>query len=250
MRYRTIILLTDPSGKPVGLIEKELAPGEYPSQTALALAHQEEHSSLLITGNLRYLGCEQSIKNTIDYVFHLYSGKKSSLFLAYEEYLFDKYAQKISSFDFMEDFTLNFPDKVCLDDLIKITQMKISPQPDWNLLKNGSGFLNLEAPLPTGCINFPEAARFMGMNIFKQGVSRGNHYHLHKVEYTYVLQGEIKAYLRLIDNSSDEKEIHLHAGDLVLFLPGSYHSLTAVSETAYVIEVSPLAFEPEDYYRT
>lgn len=249
MKYRTIIILTDPSGKPVGSIEKNLKSDEYPSQTALLLVQLEFNSSLLLTGHLHYLGCEQRFVDTVDYIFHIFSGKKPGLLSEYEGYLYGKYAKKIASFDFMEDFSKNLPEIVSLNELIQVTHLHTGSQPDWELLKNGSGFLNLDNTLPAGCLNFPDAVRFIGMNIYQQGIPRGNHYHLHKVEYTYVLQGEIKAYLHLIDNPLEETEIFLKAGDLALFLPGSYHALTAVTETAYAIEVSPLKYEADDYYR-
>ncbi len=44
------------------------------------------------------------------------------------------------------------------------------------------------------------------------------------------------------------KKITLNAGDLILFVPGFNHKLTATSQTALAFEVCPRRFNPNDTY--
>lgn len=139
-------------------------------------------------------------------------------------------------------------DNIKLDDLIKVA--KFHKGRDLDLLAKGESFYENGDIYPSGCFNFPENIRFVGLNVYKQGVPRGCHYHLHKSEYTYILKGEIKAEFVLINDTSQRKEIILHEGDVIHFLPGQHHTLTAINGDAIALEASPQIYDANDHYKT
>lgn len=138
-------------------------------------------------------------------------------------------------------------EKITLDDLIKISEFHKGR--DMDILAEGGSFYENEDGFLSGCFNFPEEIRFLGLNVYKEGVPRGNHYHYNKVEYTYVLSGEIKAEFYLVNDPSQKKEIILKAGQMAHFLPRHHHTLTAINGNAIAIEASPQVYDKEDYYK-
>jgi len=242
------IFLSDYRNKCVGIYSKEFSE-DFPFATALQYAKEILFTNpKLWIGKMTYLGSDLENNNDCVYMFHCYARcdetkrvKKSSI------QLYEKYKHRITWKEKSPDDVLQ--EKLSLDDLILLTKLPQGFSPD-NI--NGNGFYKYENNIPTGCFNFNESMKFIGLNVYETGKPRGNHYHFLKVEYTYVLSGTIEAELTMIEHQLHEpetKKITLNAGDLILFLPGFNHKLTAISKTALAFEVCPQRFNPNDTYR-
>jgi oxalate decarboxylase/phosphoglucose isomerase-like protein (cupin superfamily) len=87
--------------------------------------------------------------------------------------------------------------------------------------------------------------RFIAYIEFAQaGVVRANHYHLRRNEWLYLLKGSLLG--RFIDSESGEScEQVLHAGDLVLMLPGCAHAYRALEPTQ-TIELADQPYDDSD----
>lgn len=66
------------------------------------------------------------------------------------------------------------------------------------------------------------------------------HYHEHKAETFYVLEGEVRLEL-------DEHELHLRQGDVVDVYPYTRHRFQAVNGDALLLEVSTQHFEGDSH---
>lgn len=79
------------------------------------------------------------------------------------------------------------------------------------------------------------------------GQVRGNHYHMAKREWLYLLYGSLKLILReRITGVRDE--LQATAGDRIYLAPGIEHALAPL-ETGYAVEFSPDTFDPTDTFR-
>lgn len=141
----------------------------------------------------------------------------------------------------MKDKTLK------LDDLIEISEFHKGR--DLDLLAQGKDFYEDVDGYPAGCFNLPEDIKFLGLNIYKDGVPRGKHHHLIKTEYTYVLKGSIKTELYLIDDPTQRKDIILREGQMIYFPQRIHHTLTAINGDAIAFEASPQPYDENDYYK-
>lgn len=245
MKYNVIVLITDKMVNQGIVKERNLNAGEYPSKIALKMANECRAENLLV-GMPTYLGCEclWHTEGVLSYVFHIFSDAVDGFDRPKSARLLEKYRKKISTLK----CSFEWFSEVKPADLVSVTKIPLSESFDKNALSNGSGFIGAAANPVTGCLNFPESINFMGMNTYLCGVPRGNHFHFHKVEYTYILKGKIQVDVCLADEPECRMQIIVKPGDLLLLLPGSYHSLTALTETAYAMEVYPQSYEPEDYY--
>ncbi|NIP94824.1 MAG: cupin domain-containing protein [Akkermansiaceae bacterium] len=78
----------------------------------------------------------------------------------------------------------------------------------------------------------------------KEGLARGNHYHYHKQEWFYLIDGE--AELTVEDPGSEERRVvTLVTGDLVVIETGVAHALRTV-RSGQGIEFSPAPYDPDD----
>ena len=134
-----------------------------------------------------------------------------------------------------------------LDDLIKISEFHKGR--DMELLAQGKDFFEDVDGLPAGCFNLPEKIQFLGLNVYKDGVPRGKHYHLNKTEYTYVLKGTIKAELYLLDDPTQSKKYIIREGQMIYFPQRIHPTLTAINGDAIAFEVSPQPYDKNDYYK-
>jgi len=79
------------------------------------------------------------------------------------------------------------------------------------------------------------------------GQVRGNHYHMAKREWIYLMCGSLKVIVRdRITGVRDE--LQATAGDRIYLAPGIEHVLVPL-EAGYAVEYSPEAFDPADTFR-
>ena len=92
-----------------------------------------------------------------------------------------------------------------------------------------------------------EGMRFIACIELRAGAVRGNHYHHHKAEWVYVLQGEVE--LLLLDPQTKARDtVPLRAGDLAFIPTGIAHAMRTV-EPGHAVEFSSSRFDPEDSVR-
>ena len=247
MTTQVIILMTDKNGQPAHFIKSALLDNQTPSQGSLETIQTKilpayPHNFI---SHLEYLGCWK--QNGLNYVFQCYTdipagaGKFPDMISG----IISKYQKQIA-----ENMALShepLQERITLDDLIDIKEF--SKGKDIEKLQKEYGFYETEGNLYSCSMNFPESMNFSGLNIFKKGQPRGNHAHLRKVEYTYVLRGKLKAEFYMQDNPQEKKEMIFEEGMLVRFLPGHHHTLTALTPIAVVLEVCPQKFDIKDIYR-
>jgi len=138
--------------------------------------------------------------------------------------------------------------QVQIEDLVKLYELNCGK--DIEKLENGLGFYEGEGQSSTELIHFDDDIKFVGYLRFQPNAPRGNHYHLRKVEYMAILDGELKTELRLYNNESDKIEIIWKRGQIMRLLPGAIHTITATSiNAATAIEFSPQRFKASDVYK-
>lgn len=89
--------------------------------------------------------------------------------------------------------------------------------------------------------------RYLAIIEFRPDQPRGNHYHLRKEEWVYVILGHVDLVAR--DRSSNSTtQLRLNAGDVAFIGPGVEHVLKP-GAAGYGIEFSTTPFDPQDTYR-
>ena len=124
----------------------------------------------------------------------------------------------------------------------------------WSLpiVEGGSGpFEPKRLMLPQGELawlyNADDGIRYIACLELRAGTVRGNHYHLRKEEWVYVIQGELE--LLLQDRATQAREtVPLRTGDLAFIPTGVAHAMRAV-QSGHAVEFSSSRFEPSDSYR-
>ena len=247
MTTQIIILMTDKNGQPVHFMRDFLPDNLTPLQGALETLQNKivpvyPHNFI---SRIAYLGCWK--QKGMNYVFQCYTdipagdGKFPEMISG----IISKYQKQIA--ENMAFCNEPLQERITFDDLIDIKEF--SKGKDIEKLQKDNGFYETEGNLYSCSMNFPESMNFSGLNIFKKGQPRGNHAHLRKIEYTYVLRGKLKAEFYMQDNPQEKKEMIFEEGMLVRFLPGHHHTLTSLTPIAVVLEVCPQKFDINDIYR-
>lgn len=83
-----------------------------------------------------------------------------------------------------------------------------------------------------------DAVDHVGLITFKQGVTRGSHYHKVSIQYSYVLEGQIKLVLKDVDGSNPRETV-LGPGSLSKIPPNTIHTYTALSD-AKMLDITTL----------
>ena len=92
-----------------------------------------------------------------------------------------------------------------------------------------------------------EGIRYLAWLELKAGTLRGNHYHLQKREYFYLIAGSVDLVLEELA-TGERVEWHLATGDLVFLEPGIVHAYRPQSD-GQAVEFSPQRFAAEDTRR-
>ena len=85
----------------------------------------------------------------------------------------------------------------------------------------------------------------VGMVTFKRGVTRGNHYHKHSTQYSYVLDGKIKLIVSDIQKKW-EKEYILGPGVLTCIPPKIIHTYKAITP-ARMVDITSVSRTKDGY---
>lgn len=89
--------------------------------------------------------------------------------------------------------------------------------------------------------------RFCAVLGFPAGVSRGGHYHRHKIEWIYVLRGRMRVEARH-RQTGERFTAEIATGDLLQILPETEHRLTTI-EPGEALEYSAHPHDPADTLR-
>jgi len=219
---------------------------------------------------ITYLGSIQRFDfKRNDYIHHAYlideeedliiNEGKGLIFCSYEEclnrddiaphhkYYLHRFQDNISKIDFSSVSKKVF-DIVPVNDYVDI--FELNKGKDLNKLENGIGFFEGEDNSFTSLVHFEEDIKFIGYLNFQPNTPRGNHYHLRKVEYMLLLNGEMKSEVRLRSNENEKMEVTWKQGQIIRILPGAIHTITAISEsTVAALEFSPQRFLNSDVYK-
>jgi quercetin dioxygenase-like cupin family protein len=129
-------------------------------------------------------------------------------------------------------------------DYVSVTRISTDRDPA-ALETAGKGYMAWKNEALAALFHNGDPMVFMAYLEFKNGVSRGNHYHLRQHQYMIVLAGELRCKFLLPDAPEDVLELTLTQGDVLSNLPGCVHSYQA-PESAVAIEYSPHPYQVDD----
>ena len=80
-----------------------------------------------------------------------------------------------------------------------------------------------------------ENIRHIGFITSKQGTTRGNHYHKKARQYTFILKGKVKWFIKdmSVENAPLEEQV-LVPGDLAFDAPLIAHAMLALEDTEFI----------------
>jgi quercetin dioxygenase-like cupin family protein len=89
-----------------------------------------------------------------------------------------------------------------------------------------------------------EPIHFIAYLEFIEGVPRGWHFHIKRLEYAYIIRGELRYYVKDIGTNVIEETI-IKDGDFLIVHPGIAHSFMPI-KSGHAIEFSSSLFDPDD----
>jgi mannose-6-phosphate isomerase-like protein (cupin superfamily) len=92
----------------------------------------------------------------------------------------------------------------------------------------------------------PAGIQYIASVELREGGLRGNHYHKHKEEFLYIIEGEILLVVEDVENRARES-VSLGAGDLGVIAAGVAHVFRPL-KPGRAIEFSPTRFDAADIY--
>jgi dTDP-4-dehydrorhamnose 3,5-epimerase-like enzyme len=113
------------------------------------------------------------------------------------------------------------------------------------LEKEGRGYFAWKEDALAALFHNGDPMTFMAYLEFKNGVTRGNHYHLKQRQWMLIVAGELQAKLLLPDSPEHITTLTLKQGDLLYCAPGCVHSYRA-QDSAAAVEYSPERYEVDD----
>lgn len=125
---------------------------------------------------------------------------------------------------------------------------KIAATKDYALAEHGDGFV-IPGPEFLASLAPDEPAQYVALLRYKQGELRANHYHKHKVEHLIVLDGVLVVELRNAAHEADSAVVfEVAAGDVLTIQPECHHVVTAKTDTAAALELSPQKLDLSDVF--
>ena len=79
------------------------------------------------------------------------------------------------------------------------------------------------------------------------GAIRGNHYHKHTTQYTYILTGSLMYYSRLVDSDMETEEFLAKKGDVIISQPNEIHAMKTTEDGCTFIAFAEGPRGGEDY---
>ncbi len=95
--------------------------------------------------------------------------------------------------------------------------------------------------------NGEPAMHYIAAIALRPGSLRGNHYHLAKEEWVYLIRGVVELVVEDI-RTKERASVELQAGDLAIIHTGIAHALRP-SQDGEAIEFSPAPFDAGDIHR-
>ena len=92
-----------------------------------------------------------------------------------------------------------------------------------------------------------EGIRYLAAIQFVSGTTRGNHYHLKKQEWVYMIAGTVLLVVEDVETKVRES-FSMVTGDLVYIPPNIAHTFV-VQQDGTAVEFSPIRFDPADTSR-
>jgi hypothetical protein len=92
-----------------------------------------------------------------------------------------------------------------------------------------------------------EGVRYLAFIELRPGTVRGNHFHKLKVEWVYIIVGEVLLIAEDIQTKNRET-VPLRTGDLAIIETGVAHALQVV-QPGHAVEFSPARFDPLDIHK-
>lgn len=123
----------------------------------------------------------------------------------------------------------------------------LEPRADYSLAEQTMGFV-VPGEKPKASLNMPESAKYVALLQYRQGELRANHYHKNKTEYLVIVDGSLSIALTSVEHSEQSITLDLSSGAAIRIDPLCHHKLTAISETATAIELSPEQLDLSDTY--
>jgi len=133
---------------------------------------------------------------------------------------------------------------VAVKDYISISKISTDRDPS-ALEREGKGYMAWKDDALAALFHNGTPMKFIAFLEFKNGVSRGNHYHRTQRQYLLVVAGDLRSKFILPDAPDDVLELTLTQGDLLYCEPGCVHSYQAV-DSSLAIEYSPELYEVDD----
>jgi quercetin dioxygenase-like cupin family protein len=88
--------------------------------------------------------------------------------------------------------------------------------------------------------------QYVALIVFRPRKTRGNHFHKFKVEYVYVIRGQVKLVVEEV-TSKARATVKLRQGDQVVISTGVAHALRPLT-AGQALEFSPAPFDQADSY--
>lgn len=79
------------------------------------------------------------------------------------------------------------------------------------------------------------------------GAIRGNHYHKHTIQYTYILTGSLVYYSKPVDSKDPADEFVAKKGDFIISLPNEIHAMKTTDDGCTFIAFAEGPRGGEDY---
>ncbi|MGW8375234.1 cupin domain-containing protein [Streptomyces sp. ODS28] len=133
---------------------------------------------------------------------------------------------------------------MAVKDYVSVTRLSEDRDPS-ALEREGKGYMAWKNGALAALFHNGAPMTFMAYLEFKNGVTRGNHYHVRQHQNMVVLSGELRAKFVLPDAPDDVLELTLTPGDVLSCAPGCVHSYMA-RDTAVAVEYAPTPYEVDD----
>ncbi|MDF2867369.1 MAG: hypothetical protein K0S11_839 [Gammaproteobacteria bacterium] len=127
-----------------------------------------------------------------------------------------------------------------LVDVTKLPELnpKTSPMPQLGSLTNSKGKTVLLS-------NHASYETVILLEFLPNGELRGNHYHQHKQELLYIIEGKLTGYFWLPEDTTTLQKFTFTPGELITVPANIAHAYQAVEKTL-VLELSTTRFDPAD----
>lgn len=108
------------------------------------------------------------------------------------------------------------------------------------------GYKSMERGSSAFFDKFLPAQFIAAMEFFPGTGLRGNHYHKERLQYVYVIEGNLEAYFWLPEDPQIKKHITVNQNQMMIVKPGLAHAFQTLEKKVISIEFSPQPFLHSD----